>query len=289
MLGKGIESLIPKKKEQRPTQPKKEAVFLIEIEKIQPNPYQPRREFDQEGLKALADSIKNHGILQPLVVSKIEKEIPGGTQVFYQLIAGERRLLAARIAGLSQVPVIIREPTEKEKLELSLIENAQRLDLNPMEKAQAYQRLKDEFGYSQKEIGELVGKSRVAIANTLRLFDLPKEIQNALREGRISEGHARAILTVKTAQKQLELYSKVLKSGLSAAATESQAQKMNIWQPIQKKRVEISAEIKKLEEKIRQLFSIKTLKLKIEAGKPKLTIFFKSKKELDNFLKKIKP
>lgn len=286
-FGKGLESLIPKKsnKNQGPSENKKEPIFYIEIEKIKPNPYQPRKNFNQDGLESLANSIKEYGILQPLLVNRFENE-SGFIQ--YQLIAGERRLLAAKMAGLAQVPAIIRSHTEKEKLEVSLIENVQRLDLNSMEKAEAYKRLQEEFSFLQKDIAKLVGKSREAVANTLRLLDLPKEVKQALREERISEGHARAILALQDVQKQKALFARTLRDGLSVREVERLAQKLNIWKPVKKQISAVSKEMKDLEEKIRDILGIKNIKLRIEAGRPKLTLFFNSKKEIENLLKKIK-
>jgi len=285
-FGKGLESLIPKKSGEgkKYFSPKQEPVFYIEIEKIKPNPYQPRKEFDQSGLEALADSIREHGILQPLLVSRIER---GGVNE-YQLVAGERRLLAAKMVGLNQVPVIVREPTEQEKLEVSIIENVQRLDLNPLEKAEAYKKLQDEFNFLQKDIAKLVGKSREAVANTLRLLDLPDEVRQALREGKITEGHARAMLAVEDPQKQKALFVRTVRDGLSVREVESLTQKLNIWKPVKKQLSAASKEVKSLEEKLKDILRIKSLKLRMEAGRPKLTIFFNSKKEIENLLKKIK-
>ena len=281
--------MIPKKSDKikKVSKTREEPVFYIEIEKIKSNPYQPRKNFDQTGLEALANSIKEYGILQPLLVAKIEKETPVGTETIYQLIAGERRLLAAKITGLTQVPVIVREPTEKEKLEVSLVENVQRLNLNSMEKAEAYKRLLEEFNFLQKDIAKLVGKSREAVANTLRLLDLPEVIKQAVREERISEGHARALLAVQDPQKQKALFARTLKDGLNVRGVENLAQKLSIWQPIKKQASAASQEVKNLEGKIRNVLGIKNLKLKIEAGYPKLTIFFNSKKEIENLLKKM--
>ena len=285
-FGKGLESLIPKKRGdviEKPFPAEKEAIFNIEIEKIKPNPYQPRKEFDQEGLNSLAESIREHGILQPLIVTRGEGN--EGAQVEYQLIAGERRLLAAKMAGLIQVPVVIREPTEREKLEISLIENVQRLDLNPMEKAEAFKRLQEEFNFLQKDVAKLCGKSREAIANTLRLLELPNEIKNALKEGKITEGHAKAILMAKEPQRQKILFSKILKDGLNVRETESFVQKLEVWQP-KKRTLEFIELFKDLEKKAKEILRIKTLKFGLQAGKPKLTIFFNSKKEIENFLKR---
>ncbi len=285
-FGKGLESLIPKKRGdviEKPFPAKKEAIFNIEIEKIKPNPYQPRKEFDQEGLNSLAESIREHGILQPLIVTRGEGN--EGAPVGYQLIAGERRLLAAKMAGLIQVPVVIREPTEREKLEISLIENVQRLDLNPMEKAEAFKRLQEEFNFLQKDVAKLCGKSREAVANTLRLLELPNEIKDALKEGKITEGHAKAILMAKEPQRQKILFSKILKDGLNVRETESFVQKLEVWQP-KKRTLEFIELFKDLEKKAKEILRIKTLKFGLQAGKPKLTIFFNSKKEIENFLKR---
>ncbi|MBI2450137.1 MAG: ParB/RepB/Spo0J family partition protein [Candidatus Nealsonbacteria bacterium] len=287
-FGKGLESLIPKKDngDQGTGEIKQEPIFYIDIAKIKSNPYQPRRIFDQDGLKSLAESIKEHGILQPLLVSRIQKESDGVTE--YQLVAGERRLLASKMAGLSQVPVIVRDPTEQEKLEIALIENIQREDLNPMEKAEAYKRLQSEFKLLQKDIAQMVGKSREAVANTMRLVDLPLEIKEGIKENKISEGHARAILALQDIQKQKDVFAQVVRNGLSVRDAESLVQKLNIWQPIKKQITAASKEMKNLEEEIRNIFGIKNIKLRIESGLPKLIVFFNSKKELENLLKKIK-
>ena len=283
-FGKGLESLIPKKtaKTLKSSEIKKEPIFYIEIEKIKSNPYQPRKNFDQNGLKSLSESIKEHGILQPLLVSRIEK--PSGTE--YQLVAGERRLLASKIIGLTQVPVIVREPTEKEKLEVSIIENVQRLNLNSMEKAEAYQRMKEEFNFLQKDIAKMVGKSREAVANTLRLLDLPEEIKRALREERISEGHARAMLSVTDTQKQKAIFVRTIRDGLNVREVESLAQKLSIWQPTKRQVSMVSQEMKELEEKIRNALVLKNIRLTMQAGKPKLVVFFDSKKEIESLFKK---
>lgn len=288
-FGKGLESLIPKKiGETDELFPKKrEAVFSIDIEKVKSNPYQPRKEFDPDGLKSLSDSISDHGILQPLVVSRLENKDSG--EVEYQLIAGERRLLAAKMAGLTQVPIVIRQPSEKEKLELSLIENVQRMDLNSIEKAEAFRKLQEEFNFLQKDIARLVGRSREAVANTLRLLDLPEEIKRALREEKISEGHGRAILAVHGALKQKVLFARILTEGLNVREAENSAQKLNVWQPVKKISRELGDDFKKLEERIRESLGIQTLKLGIEAGRPRLTVFFKTKKDIEGLLKKLSP
>ena len=224
-LGRGLESLIPK--QQKPqsdavsfdapakSNMKQDSVFYIETDKINPNPYQPRRDFSEAELTSLADSMKQYGMIQPLLVSKVETDIPSGTKVEYQLIAGERRLRAAKIAGLRQVPVIIKNPDESTKLELALIENVQRQDLNPVEEALAYQRLINEFKMTQMQVAQKVGKSRETVANRVRILDLPYEVQRDLSDGKISEGHAKVLLTVKNPERQRHLAAEVSSKGMS--------------------------------------------------------------------------
>lgn len=225
-LGKGLGSLIPSPTS-RP-ESSKENVFYVEVAKVRANPEQPRRDFDQNALKELAASIRKYGVLQPLLVSKMEEETGRGLNVFYQLIAGERRLRASQLAGLPQVPVVIRdEPpagqAKSERLELALIENLQREDLNPMEEAQAYTRLVTEFNMTQDQIALKVAKSRPAVANALRLLKLPKYIQDALRDGRLTAAHARALLSFDDETKQKAVYEQILTGGFSSKDTEASA------------------------------------------------------------------
>ena len=287
-FGQGLESLIPKKRRKNKESPptKKEAVFYIEIEKIQPNPYQPRKEFDQEGLNSLAESIREYGVLQPLIVTRFGKEEGGSTR--YQLIAGERRLLASKMAGLTQVPVVIRDSieTEREKLEISLIENVQRLDLNPIEKAEAFKRLEEEFNFNHYQIAKLAGVSRPVVTNSIRLLKLPKEIKEALSQGKISEGQAKAILMAKEPKKQKILFAKVLRDGLNVREVESLAQKLDVWQP-KSKTIKFIAEFKELEEQAKRIFGTKNLKFGMQLGKPKLTIFFQNREEAESLLKRL--
>jgi ParB family chromosome partitioning protein len=206
-----------------------DAVYWIEIEKIEPNPFQPRREFAEAALKELADSIREHGMLQPVLVTKRELETPGGLEVRYQLIAGERRFRAARLAGLSQIPAIIRRgiPEDRLRLELALVENIQREDLNALERARAFRRLMDEFHLVQTDVAARVGKSRESVANTMRLLSLPSSIQSSLEEGRISEGHARAILMAgDDAGKQMQMYEGIVADRLTVREAESLARKL---------------------------------------------------------------
>src|SRR3989344_258678 len=174
-----------------------DAIFWIELDKVKPNPYQPRKEFDEARLRDLAESIRTYGVLQPLVVTRKEVERPdGGLNVEYELISGERRLRASRLAGVLQVPAIIRNDSNdaKIKLELAIIENLQREDLNPVDRAKAFARLAEEFTYKHSDIAEKIGKSREYVSNTLRILSLPEDILNALSHGRISEGHTRPLM-----------------------------------------------------------------------------------------------
>ncbi len=231
-LGRGLASLIPPKGDE----PKKnnrendrsdsgtmdlekrslDPVFLIEVEKIHPNPMQPRRTFEEEALKELAASIREYGVIQPLIVSKIERETNTGTSVEYQLIAGERRLMASKLAGLERVPAIIRRVSEEiENLELAIIENLQRSDLNPIETARAYARLQDEFRLTQREVAVKMGKSREAVANSLRLLNLPSDIQSAIESGKVNESHARLLLSIPDPALQRKLLAEILEKSLS--------------------------------------------------------------------------
>ena len=210
------------KKEELPKEKSRqhESVFQIEIDKIMPNPLQPRREFDEEGIDELVQSIREFGILQPLVVSKVTEETELGTRVSYELIAGERRLRAAKKLGLTQVPAIIRAiDANRSKLEMALIENLQRRDLNPMEAARAYARLAEEFGLTQREIAMKVGKSREVIANTLRLLGLPSDMQKALEENKINESQGRFLLSLADPNVQRKTFQDFLEGKRNIRAT----------------------------------------------------------------------
>ncbi|HQN43347.1 MAG TPA: ParB/RepB/Spo0J family partition protein [Anaerolineaceae bacterium] len=211
-LGKGLDALIPGG-DDNPV-PEGSAVF-IPIAQIIPNPRQPRGEMNSEALAELAASIREHGILQPLMVTYD----PDTNQ--YILIAGERRLRAARMVGLQSVPVLVRQITERERLELALIENIQRADLTPLDLAEAYRQLQDEFGLSHEEISVRVGKSREAVTNTLRLLKLPEAVRQALSVGQISEGHARALLGLNTPQSQISALQTIIHLDLNVRQTEN--------------------------------------------------------------------
>ncbi len=210
-LGRGLDALIPTRWEEPVTTT--EAVTHLPVHAIQPNPFQPRQQFYDEELEALADSIKAHGVLQPIVVRPKD----GG----YELVAGERRWRAAQLAGLAEIPAIIRQCSDEEVLALALIENLQRKDLNPLEEAQAYHLLMERFGFTQEQIAQQVGKSRAAVANTLRLLNLPEPIKQALWEETITEGHARALLGAPDEGLMMEDFQQVVKLSLSVRQTEA--------------------------------------------------------------------
>ena len=226
-LGKGLGALLGDFSEE-PLE--KSAYQLLPIYKVEPNPDQPRHDFDEEELQALADSITVHGIIQPLTV----REMPNG---YYQIIAGERRWRAARMANLSDVPAVIIEADDKKAMELALIENLQRQDLNPLEEALGYQTLMNEYGLTQEEAAGLVGKSRPAVANALRLLGLCPEVQERVRKGELSAGHARAILQLKSEKKQQEAAQKIVALGLSVRQAELLCKNMSKEPVPQKKEV----------------------------------------------------
>lgn len=295
-LGKGLESLIPKNSPapQNTISPRsdnnnlktKESVFLIEIDRVKENPYQPRRDFNKEELESLAGSIREHGILQPLIVTKSEEETASGIKVSYELVAGERRLKAAKIAGLEFIPAVIRPKTEeKQKLELALIENIQRADLNAVEKARGYEKLQKEFNLTQKEIAKRIGQSREAVANAVRLLGLPIEIQKAIESGKISEGHGRAILAIETDHQKLVMLNEILGKNLSVRATESLGRQAK---GVAKKVKEnaLDAESKELESRLEEFFGTR-VKLAKTGNRGRILIEFYSPEELNSILKKI--
>jgi len=288
-LGRGLASLIPQKNKPGspagvPAKVQTESLqddFLeVPIGKIVTNPQQPRHDFAEEELNDLAASIKEHGIIQPLVVTKIAPEQ-------YELIAGERRLKAAKIAGLNLIPVIIRdEAGEREKLELALVENIQRHDLNVLEEARAYKKLIEEFDLTQEDVADKVGKSRSAVANKMRLLGLPIEIQRALTEGKITEGHARSILAIENPEKQRVLFELILKDNLTVRQTEDKVREVTV--STHKRRLGAGgiSPFREEEEKIAAALGTKVA-IKKSGGGGKIVIDFYSREELDNIISKI--
>ncbi|RJQ33831.1 ParB/RepB/Spo0J family partition protein [Candidatus Parcubacteria bacterium] len=207
-----------------------DSIFWVEVDRIKPNPFQPRKVFDEAALASLAESIRQYGVLQPLTVTRKEIERPGeGIYVEYELIAGERRLRAAKLAGILQVPVVIRsgEDDDRMKLEIAIIENLQREDLNPIDRAKAFQRLTNEFGLKHIDIGKRVGKSREYVSNSLRILALPEDMQDALASGNISEGHTRPLLMLmdRTAE-QKTLFQEILTRKLTVRDSEQVARRI---------------------------------------------------------------
>ncbi len=286
-LGRGLGSLIPKKtfnadntNSGAEVLPQiviadSDRVFHINPDEIVMNPYQPRHNFSEVSLRELMDSIKEHGILQPLVVTR-----QGDA---YELIAGERRWRSAKALGLKTVPALIREASEQKKLELALIENLQRQDLDPVETARAYRRLMDEFDLTQEETAQKVGKARSSLANTLRLLDLPIEIQEALSAGRITEAHAKYLLGIANPAQQAILFKKILNQNLSVAQTQEETRRLGGTKAA---RVIINYADQAKEEKLRSFFGTKAKIIRAGRG-GRVVLDFYSEEELGNILEKI--
>lgn len=274
-LGRGLNALIPPSRADANVQ-------LVEIERIVPNPRQPRQRFAHEALRELADSIRAHGVIQPLVVTQV-RSADGEAESRYHLIAGERRWQAARLAGLAAVPVVVREATPQEMLELALIENIQRADLNPLEEAAAYRHLIDDFHLTQEQVAERVGKSRVAVANTVRLLKLPEEARRALGEDKISEGHARALLRLESVGDQRLLLKKILDEGLSVRQAETLAEQSQ-HRPVKGSRRDPrparDPQARHLEEQFRRALGTKVVLQRHRSGGGRLVIEFFSDEEL---------
>lgn len=239
-LGRGLGALIPGDVQERDG-----VVQSVSVAAIEPNPHQPRVVLDEAALNELADSIRTHGLIQPLIVTK--------TGPTYTLIAGERRWRAARLAGLSEVPVILKEATPQAMLELALIENIQRADLNPLEEAYAYQQLMDEFGLTQEDVSQRVGKGRSTIANLVRLLNLPPHIQQAVTDDRISGAHARALLPLPTAEMQTMVMNQIIRLGLNVRQTEALVKDLlAVKKPPSRPRKQSPAEVVALETQFRE-------------------------------------
>lgn len=282
-LGKGLGSLIPASKMVKPESPK-ENVFYVEVNKIKPNSEQPRHDFDEKGIEELAKSIKKYGVLQPLLVSKVETETLRGLDVSYDLIAGERRWRASKMAGLPHVPVIIRDDFEEKsvRLEVALIENLQRKDLNPIEEAEAFVHLTKDYGLTQQEIAEKVSKSREVITNSIRLLNLPKDMLEAARSGKISRAHARALLAFNDEKKQRDVYAQILAGGLTSRAIESMASAIKSSKPVVKKENKFI----ELEKNLGETLAAPVL-IKAASGSGRIIIKFASLEELNKIAKSI--
>jgi ParB family chromosome partitioning protein len=269
-LGRGLGALIPRA-----------SVGLREVpvEAIRPNPRQPRARFDEQELQELAQSIRQHGVLQPVLVSQ---QADGS----FQLITGERRWRAAQLAGLPSVPALVKETTPRASLELALVENIQRRDLNPLEEAQAYRQLLDEHGLTQEQLGQRIGKSRVSITNTLRLLNLPGDVRLALASASITEGHARAILMANSEPQQLQLLERVLGQHLSVRDTEALARKLNTAGEPSPDPAPLDPDVERLEDAFRQALGTRVRLVKGRRG-GRLVITFYSDDELQGLYEAI--
>ena len=273
-LGKGLSALIPEINEEI----EEKDIIDIKLSNIRPNKNQPRKEFDEDRIKALAESIKNVGVLQPIVLKPLEKDT-------YMIIAGERRYRASKLARKSDIPAVIKDIPMKDIMEIALIENLQREELNPIEEALAYRSLIKNYEVTQEEISEAVGKSRPHITNTLRLLNLPQKIMDMIDQGQITAGHGKALLRVNDENLQLELANKVIAEELSVRATEALAKKIcedNIKE-VPKKSKEKDVFIVDVEEKLRNIFGTK---VNISKGKKKgkIEIEYYNEDDLNNIV-----
>ena len=271
-LGKGLKALIPV------TDEKSGGAFEIAVEDVRPNRYQPRKIFDDLKLTELVNSIREKGVVQPIIVQKSDSG--------YELIAGERRWRAAQKAGLNKIPAIIREVSSEESLELALIENIQRENLNPIEEARAYQRLSDEFYQTQEDIAKKIGKDRSTVANFLRLFKLPKEIQDSISNEELTMGHARALLSLASAKEQLSLKDRIVKRKMSVREVESYINRSReTKKESSKKRVDMFKD--RLEGELQRFFGTEVRILK-GRNKGKIEIIFYNDEDLERIIELIK-
>ena len=275
-LGKGLGALIPDLSVLDEKERKSLGIMDVELDKIVPNEYQPRKVFNDEKLKELAASIKEQGVIQPIIVHRI------GTN--FGLIAGERRWRAARLAGLKYIPALVREATKRELIEQALIENIQREDLNPLEAAEAFKRLQDEFKLTQEDLARRVGKERSTITNFLRILGLPKEIKQHLATGALSMGHAKALLSLERLRDQILAANQIVKKALSVREAEALASRLK--KPVKEKKKLTSTEYKAVEERLRKSLGTKvTIAPKAKGGK--IVIEYYSGQELERILEKI--
>ena len=280
-LGKGLDSLIPDNKSIKSVTPdksaeaKKAGVQTMKINEVEPNRDQPRKNFDEDALLELSDSIKQFGVLQPLLVRKRKD--------YYEIIAGERRWRAAKIAGVKEVPVIVKEYTDQEILEIGLIENIQRENLNPIEEAIAFKRLLEEFNLKQDEVAERVSKSRTAVTNSMRLLKLSDKVQQMIIDDMISTGHARALLAIDDPELQYTLANKIFDEKLSVRETEKLVKEIkNPKKPKEKKVMESAFIYQDLEEKMKGVFGTKVSIASKGKGKGKIEIEYYSDDELEH-------
>ncbi|HNV35070.1 MAG TPA: ParB/RepB/Spo0J family partition protein [Bacillota bacterium] len=270
-LGKGLEALLSDNLVESA------GVSEIELSLISSNPYQPRRDFDQEKLAELAESIKEHGLIQPIIVRKSSDG--------YHIIAGERRVRAARMAGLEQVPALVKDATDAEMMQLAVVENIQRQDLNPVEEAGAYQRLMDEFEMTQEDVAGMVGKSRSAVANTLRIMRLPIDVLELVSRETLSEGHARALLGTKSPEAQSKLAKEAVRRKLSVRQLEEAVSRLGSVRSKKRSAKQRDADIVALEGRLRQGLGTK-VRIVGGTGSGKIEIYYFSLEELDGIIER---
>jgi len=254
----------------------------VKIRLVEPNRDQPRKEFDEEGLTELADSIRVHGIIQPLIVTQKGDH--------FEIVAGERRWRAAKMVGLKEVPVIVKDYSEREIAEISLIENIQRMDLNPIEEAEAYQKLIKDYDLTQEELSERVSKSRTVITNLMRLLKLPEEVRNLLSEGKLSTGHAKVLLGLEDANKQIELANDIVAHNISVRETEELIKKLDTKKPEKKvkKALKNDAAYEKVEKQLKEILGTKVSVSRNEKNSGKIMIDFYSLEDIERILSHIK-
>jgi ParB family chromosome partitioning protein len=275
-LGKGLGALIPDLSVLNEGEKKALGIIEVELDKIIPNEYQPRKVFDEEKLKELAASIREQGVIQPIIVHRV------GTT--YGLIAGERRWRAAKLAGLATIPAIVKEASKRGLIEMALIENIQREDLNPLEAAESYKRLIDEFKMTQEDLAKRVGKDRTTITNFLRLLSLPKEVKQEMVAGSLTMGHAKALLSLERVRDQQLAAALIIKKGLSVREAETLAARLK--NPPKDKRPRQSGELRSVEEKLRKALGTK-VSISASSKGGKIMIAYYSEEDLDRILDKI--
>ena len=273
-LGKGLEALIPSVVEMGDIK-KKEDIIRISLNEIRPNKYQPRIVFNEEKIGELAASIKERGVVQPILVSRKED--------FYELVVGERRWRASKIAGLKEIPAVVKELSDREIFEISLIENIQREDLNPVEEAEAYWRLSREFQLTQEELSRKIGKTRSTIANSIRLLKLPEEIKKFVSSRMISSGHARAILSLNDRKEQEKLAKKIVNEKLNVRETEEIVNQKRIKIARKYSRKEAEPTIKKIEEKLQYILGTK-VKIRDKNNTGRIEVFYYSLDDIERIV-----
>ena len=289
---RGLESLIPQKKdtEKDDKVSPMESVFMIEVDKIHPNPFQPRKEFNEDDLNDLAASIKQFGVLQPLIVSKVEKDTPTGRDVEYELIAGERRLRASQIANLPRVPVVVRRSTSPEKLAISVIENIQREDLSPVEEARSYERLSKQFGMKYPEIAKQVSKSRSVISNAVRMLRLPEDMIKAVEDRKIHMANSRYLLMLESKpENQRKLFDEMIAHNLDV---DTISKRVKVLQDSDARSnahtvsAQSDTELDELAEKMKDAIGINDVKLARTGRRTRLVVEFPTKKQMVEWVKK---